>query len=286
MTSLSRLSGDDAAYTAMAEMDDGAEIFIRAVGQGRTLLLVHGWTMSSRFWSHQLVGLSGEFQVVAPELRAHGYSITTMEGLTLKRYAQDLRDIIEALDLQDVVLAGWSLAGPLVLEYWRRYGDDRVSALALVEMTPCPLSAEPWNTHRLAGGGEPEVEQLLAVISADRLAHVDPFVRSMFHDNLAPDDDHAWMMQESLKTSTDVAVAIYGDYLRCNYIDTLATVTVPALAAYGQSGDGCFGPKCGEFVAGQLPRGELRIFEQSGHMPFWEQADEFNQAMRDLAARG
>lgn len=117
---------------------DGCRIYVETVGSGTPILLVHGWTMSGVFWRHQMAGLRDRFQVVTMDLRAHGNSSKTMEGHTIEGYATDVRAVITALNLERVVLAGWSLAGPVVLAYWRKFGGDRLSAMVLVEMTPFP----------------------------------------------------------------------------------------------------------------------------------------------------
>jgi non-heme chloroperoxidase len=63
-----------------------------------------------------------------------------------------VRAVTEALHLNEVALIGWSLTGPVVLEYWKQFGSDRVKALGLVEMTPFAFSPEPWNSHGLWSG--------------------------------------------------------------------------------------------------------------------------------------
>jgi len=111
---------------------DEARIYVETAGNGPSILLVHGWTMSSRFWLRQVAGLSERFQVVTMDLRAHGNSSKTLEGHTVTRYADDIQAVLTALKLNRVLLAGWSLAGPVVLEYWRRFGAEKLASLALV----------------------------------------------------------------------------------------------------------------------------------------------------------
>ena len=62
---------------------DGARIYVETAGSGTPILLVHGWTMSARFWRYQLAGLSDRFHVVTMDLRAHGNSAKTLEGHTM-----------------------------------------------------------------------------------------------------------------------------------------------------------------------------------------------------------
>ena len=69
-------------------------------------------------------------------------SSKTLDGHTIPQYAKDVRAVIDALKLKDVTLVGWSLAGPVVLEYWKQFGADKVKA-EMVSLQPlvAPVAA-------------------------------------------------------------------------------------------------------------------------------------------------
>ena len=131
------------------ETDDGAHIYVEKAGRGRPVLFLHGWAMSRRFWRRQCEELRADFQVITMDLRGHGNSSKILHGHTVPRYAKDVHSVIEALELNGVTLIGWSLAGPVVLDYWQNFDSDRIAALGLAEMTPFPFSPEDWNSHGL-----------------------------------------------------------------------------------------------------------------------------------------
>ena len=264
---------------------DGARIYVETAGSGTPILLVHGWTMSGRFWRHQMTGLSDRFNVVTMDLRVHGNSSKTLEGHTVGRYAEDLQAVITALNLDEIVLAGWSLAGPVVLEYWRRFGAEKVSGMALVEMTPFPFSPEGWNTHALKGYNFDGMHSSFRAMEEDRNAFGKRFIHNMFKKGYAPPEAHDWMYHEHLKTPAAAAMAVYSDYLMGDYTGVLKDVSVPALSIYGNSIHLCFGPETGRYVADQIPDCRLEVLDQSGHMPFYEQPEEFNNFLVDLASR-
>lgn len=265
------------------ETSDDTRIYVETAGRGTPILLVHGWTMSGRFWLHQMAGLSGRFQVVTMDLRGHGNSPKTLEGHTMPSYAEDIHGVISALNLKDVVLAGWSLAGPVVLEYWRRFGGEKLSALALVEMTPFPFSPEKWNTHALKGYNFNGMHASFRAMGEDRKGFGERFVHNMFKKGEAPGDVLDWMVDEYLKTPAHVAVAVYSDYVMRDCTDVLKDISVPGLAVFGDSHHLCFGSETGSFVADQMPRCRLEVLDDSGHMPFYEQPEEFNEILSDLA---
>lgn len=260
---------------------DSARLWVEVRGQGRPLVLVHGWTMSSRFWRRQHA-LADAFQVVTPDLRGHGRSESPLRGHTIPRYARDLREVIRALDLKDAVLAGWSMGGSVVLDYWQQFGNDRLSGLALVESTPYPLADAPWSTHRYRGLGPEAVRADMEAMRQDRAAFGTRFVNEMFMSGQAPAHALRWMRDEHMLTDSHTAAAIYEDYAVRDYVPLLPAMTLPALAVYGRSRHMCFGPSTGRFVAGSIPGARFVVLERSGHMPFYEEPDAFNAEMRSF----
>jgi len=128
------------ASAAYLEMKDGAKIFYEDQGHGQPIVLVHGWTCSSRFWQENAPELAKEFRVITIDLRGHGNSSKILTGHTISQYARDVREIIEYLALRDVTLAGWSLGGAggiILLSAIRQRqpsqsaGTDRHRALSL-----------------------------------------------------------------------------------------------------------------------------------------------------------
>lgn len=91
------------------------------------------------------------------------------------------------------------------------------------------------------------------------------------------------MIYEHMKTPKAAAVAVYSDYVMGDYTGVLKDVSVPSLAIYGSSKHLCFGPETGRYVADQIPDCRLEVLDQSGHMPFYERPEDFNEILGDLA---
>jgi non-heme chloroperoxidase len=283
-----RLTGAMSTSTrsGLVEASDGALIHYEATGDGPPILLVHGWMMSSRFWVRQVEDLSGEFTVVTMDLRAHGNSSKVLHGHTLPRYARDVRAVVEALELDGVTLVGWSLAGPLVLEYWKRYGADRLHALALVDMTPFPFSPGPWNAHRLRGRDHDGMHAALASVFADLESFARRFIDNMFKSGTAPDGDMRWMLAEGMKTPAVAAAAIYSDFLMRDYTVVLPTIAIPTTVFAADSNIFESGIAQGRWVASRIPGASFVASDGGGHALFYEEAAIFNAALARSAAAG
>ncbi|MEF2231059.1 MAG: alpha/beta hydrolase [Pseudodesulfovibrio sp.] len=255
--------------------DDGARLWVDVHGRGRPLALVHGWAVSAAFWRRQ-IALADRCQVVTLDLRGHGRSPSALRGNTVPRYARDVHDVLDGLGIEDAVLAGWSMGGSVVLEYWREFGPDRLAGLGLIETCPHPMAAGPWNNHHFRDGNEAALNNDLRRMTEDRERFGKEFVDSMFLSGQAPSHALHWMLAEHLGVDTGTAAAVYRDYVRRDYTGVLPTVTIPTLCMYGRSRHMCYGASTGRFVAGSIPAARLALLERSGHLPFYEEADLFN----------
>ena len=116
---------------------DGTEIFYKDQGAGPTILFSHGWPLSSDAWDGQMVffGQRG-YRVIAHDRRSHGRSSQTWDGNNMDQYADDLSELIEALNLKDIVIVGHSTGGGEITHYMGRHGTKRVSKAVLLGAVP------------------------------------------------------------------------------------------------------------------------------------------------------
>ena len=116
---------------------DGVEIFYKDWGSGQPVVMAHGWPLSSDSWEAQQLFLADNgFRAIAHDRRGHGRSTQVWDGNDMDHYADDLAALIEALDLRDVILVGFSTGGGEVTRYIGRHGTARVAKLVLVSAVP------------------------------------------------------------------------------------------------------------------------------------------------------
>ena len=116
---------------------DGAEIFYKDWGTGQPVVLSHGWPLDADAWDVQMVFLAERgYRVVAHDRRGHGRSSQTWTGNDMDTYADDLAELMDALDLRDVVLVGHSTGGGEVARYIGRHGTGRLSKAVLLSAVP------------------------------------------------------------------------------------------------------------------------------------------------------
>jgi len=116
---------------------DGTQIYVKDWGAGKPVVLSHGWPLNADSWESQMLHLaSNGLRVIAHDRRGHGRSSQSWHGNEMNTYADDLAAVMNALDLQDATLVGFSTGGGEVARYIGRHGRARVARVALVSAVP------------------------------------------------------------------------------------------------------------------------------------------------------
>ena len=96
-----------------------------------TLLLIHGFPLSSNLWVPQLDDLDSYMRVIAPDLRGHGNSDNVPGPYSVQQLADDCADLLGHLNVPTpFVVCGLSMGGYVALEFYRRY-PEHVAGLIL-----------------------------------------------------------------------------------------------------------------------------------------------------------
>ena len=115
---------------------DGGTLYTISRGTGPVVVFCHGVTLSSRVWAKQFASFpAAGFRAVAFDSRGHGESLAGDTGHSLDNLADDLRTVLETLDLRDVILVGHSMGGMAVQAFAIRHPDvvdERVRGLVLL----------------------------------------------------------------------------------------------------------------------------------------------------------
>lgn len=125
---------------------DGVRLYYKDWGpkDGPVVTLSHGWPLSSDSWESQMLFLAEQgYRVVAHDRRGHGRSSQPWDGNDMDHYADDLAAVINALDLREVTVVGFSTGGGEVARYIGRHGTGRVKKAVLVgAVTPFMLKTD------------------------------------------------------------------------------------------------------------------------------------------------
>jgi len=116
---------------------DGTEIYYKDWGKGQPIVFSHGWPLSADAWDPQMLFLGQKgYRVIAHDRRGHGRSGQPWNGNNMDQYADDLAELMDALDLKDAIMVGHSTGGGEVAHYIGRHGQKRVAKAVLVGAVP------------------------------------------------------------------------------------------------------------------------------------------------------
>jgi non-heme chloroperoxidase len=129
--------------TVGTEHSSTINLYYKDWGSGQPVLFSHGWPLSADAWEDQMVFLcSHGFRCIAFDRRGHGRSSQPWDGNDMDTYADDLNELVEALDLKNVLHVGHSTGGGEVARYIGRHGTRRVDKAVLIgAVTPMMLES-------------------------------------------------------------------------------------------------------------------------------------------------
>ncbi|OTG72919.1 alpha/beta hydrolase [Acinetobacter sp. ANC 4218] len=226
----------------MAQMlttTDGTSIYYKDWGEGPVVVFSHGWPLSSDAFEDQMLFLAEHgYRVIAFDRRGHGRSSQPWAGHNIDQYAQDMHQLIEYLGLTEFALVGHSTGGAVVTRYTAKYGQHKVTKLALIAaVTPLMIKRDDY-----PDGVDSDVfDEMRANLLANRADFYLDFAKAFYgYDKLLNKTSEGviqnfWRiaMQGSIKAHYDCIHAFSETDLR----DDLTQITVPTLVLYGTADD-------------------------------------------------
>jgi len=260
---------------AMSRVRSGdADIFYQVLGIGPPVVLLHPFPANHELWLPAARSLTSRYQVIVPDLRGHGESAVGEGPASMQKHASDVARVMDDAEIGRAALAGVSIGGYILFEFWRRY-RGRVAALALFN-TKAPADNTDARSARLK-----TAEEVLQ-------RGVAPFVETMLPRLIGettrkgrPDlvDGARQMM---LKMSPeDVSLVQRGMADRPDSVATLKTINVPTLIVTGTE-DILTGVAEAQLIQQNISGSELQVIPKAGHYAVWEKAEEAGKSLRQF----
>lgn len=267
--------------TAGKENTSKIDLYYEDHGNGKPIVLIHGYPLSGASWERQIVALlAAGHRVITYDRRGFGKSSQPAAGYNYDTFAEDLHGLVTQLELSNFALAGFSMGGGEVARYIGKYGSRNVSKAVFISSVPPFLLKTPDNPEGVDG----EVfDGIKKAVAADRFAFYSGFFKDFYNSDLllgkrvsAEAIDANWNIAAGSSAIASLAcVATWYEDFR----DNLKRVDIPTLVIHGDADRilpiGSTGLRTAKLIKGS----RLFIVKDAPHCVTWTHADEVNREL-------
>ncbi len=246
------------------------------------LVFLHGWPGSHELFEYQFNVLPElGYRCIGIDQRGFGKSDKPYHGYDYDRLSDDVRCVMEALDLNNVTLIGHSTGGAIAVRYMARHRGYGISKLVLCA-TPAPsLIMRPNFPY---GQTEQSILDMIRNSYEDRPNMLMSFGNNFFYQHISTAFNQ-WFFYLGLQAAGWSTVAVEKTWIREVLFEDLETIRVPTLILHGIH-DKVVLPPLGEIQHKLIRDSKLVRFQFSGHGLFYDEKDKFNEELCCFAGKG
>ena len=270
-------------YVNVAQQDEqSVDLYYEVQGTGKPVVLIHGWPLSGRTWEAQLPALvEAGYQVITYDRRGFGQSSKPWNGYDYDTLAQDLKALMDELDLTDATIVGFSMGGGEVARYLGNFGSERISKAVLASAVPPYLFKADDNPDGALA--EADIQAFLDGVSGDRIAFLNDFTKNFF----TPADGKLLVSKPMRLYNRDIASfasakATYDcvkSFSYTDFRDDLKKFDVPTLVIHGDADQIVPFEASGQRSHDMIADSQLHIVEGGPHGINVTHAKEFNDTL-------
>jgi non-heme chloroperoxidase len=275
-------------YANVGKENSGqVELYYEDHGEGKPVVLIHGYPLSGASWEKQVpVLLEAGFRVITYDRRGFGQSSKPTTGYDYDTFAEDLHQLLNRLELHDFSLVGFSMGGGEVARYIGRYGSRGVSKAVFISSVPPYLLKTPDNPEGVDGAVFDGIQKAVA---SDRYAFFTAFFKDFYNADLLLGTR---VSEQTIQASWNVAAGASATAsFACvpawheNFHHDLSRIDVPTLVIQGDADRIVPFSASGERTAKLVKGASLLVVKGGPHCITWTHADEVNPALLDFLKR-
>lgn len=257
---------------------NGADLYYEDHGEGQPIVFLHGATAGLRYFEPQLTAMSGDFRTIGVDFRGHGRSEKTELGHTMQQYADDVQSFVEQLNLDDVILVGWSMGAIVSWEFIHQFGTDQIRALVDIDMEPSPLKRDDYD---YGSYGINDLEEAIRQIQTAPIELLDQQAKAMLSEPPSRKLRNLILDEGSRTPAPTQGALLFGLLYLRDYRDVLTEIDVPTLVCAGAD-EKWRSVASVRYVAELVPNAQFELFEHSGHCLTVEEPERFNRVLGDF----
>lgn len=270
--------------TSSSENGEPIQLFFEQYGEGQPVILIHGWPLSHQMWEYQTQKIiDAGYQAIAYDRRGFGKSSKPYYGYDYDTLAKDLHDLINALELKDVILTGFSMGGGEVARYIGTYGTDKVAKAALVSSVVPFILKTPDNPD---GVPEETFEGFKKNIKEDRLAFLKEFGETFvnYKDNKKKISEaqvhYNWSVAAA--ASPKATLDCIDSFGKTDFREDCKKFDIPTLIVHGDADQVVPIETAGQAAAKIIKDSNYQIIKDAPHGLVFTHTEEFNTIFLDF----
>ncbi|HEX7821848.1 MAG TPA: alpha/beta hydrolase [Sphingobium sp.] len=219
------------------ETAQGHSIHVKDMGQGKPVILIHGWPLTGDMWEYQTLALiEAGYRVITYDRRGFGQSGHPADGYNYDVFADDLAAVIDQLDVPKVSLVGFSMGGGEIARYLGRHGSAKVDRAVLVSSVVPYLLKDDSNPDGVDGSVFAEMQQQ---IREDRFAFLQSFAKAFYGVGLVSRPVSGalldWTFALAIMASPKATVDCVTAFGHTDFRPDLKAFDIPTLVIHGTS---------------------------------------------------
>lgn len=243
------------------------KIFYQDLGEGKPVVLIHGWPLTSDSWEYQLNELPAHgIRVIAYDRRGFGKSDKPWGNYDYSTLASDLKALLDELDLHEVTLVGFSMGGGEVIRYLSLYGSERIAKIVLVSSIIPYLLKTDDNPE---GVPQKMFDQFEAQLRDDRPKFLATFGKQFYGESLLKPavslEILDWTQMLALTGSGKATIECMKSFSTTDFRGELSAVKVPTLIIHGDDDQTVPIEPTGEQAAKLLPDAKFIVYKSAPH---------------------
>lgn len=265
------------------EVEPNVKLHISDGGEGRPIVLIHGWPLSDEMYEYQYNDLiKNKFRAIGITLRGFGKSDKPYGNYNYDVHALDIKRVLDILDINDAVLVGFSMGGAIAVRYLSIFNGVHISKLILAG-SAVPLWTKrkdfPYNLTQSS------VDDLIKLNNTDRPKLLSDFSKIFSATPTSLNNGIGnWLNGISLSASSNATAQCLVALRDTDLREDMAKIKMPTLILHGKKDKICSFDLANQMKAG-IENSQLVAFEESGHSLFLEETKKFNDELIKFAGK-
>lgn len=263
---------------------NGHTIFFAVKGEGKPVILLHGFGAAMWVWEKQIEALSKDHRVYVLDLIGHGFSDRPKIPYRLETYIQFLKDFMDGVGVERAILVGNSMGGGLAWAMAALY-PERVDKLILINSMPSDVLDQVRNESFRALVAIKDIPLLPYLVIASRNRKSVKWILQWCVSDIKLITPEILDRQYRISNIKGTTWVLYSTFKNAEDAKKLkgylSSVLQPTLLIWGER-DLLFPIPIAESLQQAIPGSKLQVIEKGGHMPMWEAPDEVNRAIVDF----